>query len=312
MFAASPQPQPSIPTKSTDDVIKNVELATFMADVIEASNQSIIVVDFWAPWCEPCKQLGPILEKLIRSYNRTFRLAKIDIDKNPEIAQQLGVQSIPAVFAFFKGRPVDGFMGALPESQIKTWLERLLKATGVKPEPQEETFEEALKYASDFVAENNFAAAEEVYTEILVTNPEHPEAYAGLIRCFIAMGAIPEAEALLQKASEKLLKNKIFDSVRAALDLAVQTKQIQPTAELEKKIQQNPKDYQARFDLAMTCYAAGQKQEAVDHLLDIVKLNRAWNEDAARKQLVKFFEAFGAMDPITIAARKRLSSLLFS
>ena len=297
---------------ATVDPIKDVGLDTFMVDVIEVSKKHLVVVDFWAPWCGPCKQLGPMIEKVVRSYNGAVLLAKIDIDQNPEIAQQMGVQSIPAVFAFYQGRPVDGFMGALPETQIKSWIERVMKTANIPLPAIAENYDAALKYAADFLAAGDVAAAHEIYTDIITEDPLQPIAYAGLVRCLTTMGKLENARTMLQNVPEKMSKDKAIDSARAALELAEQAGQGGSVSDLEAKISQNSADYQARFDLALAYYAAGQKQEAVDALLEIVRLNRGWNDDAARKQLVKFFEAFGIMDPVTVAARKRLSSLLFA
>ncbi len=305
-FSLSPQePAPAAP-----DVIKDVALANFMVDVIEASKQHIVVVDFWAPWCGPCKQLTPVLEKLVLSYKGAMHLAKIDIDQNPDIAQQMGVQSIPAVFAFFKGRPVDGFMGAQTEAQVKSWLEKLVKTTGVTTPGDGLTT--ALKQAADFMAANDIATAQSIYADILDMEPTNVTAYAGFLRCLTSQGMMDEAKEMLANAPPEMAKDKALDPIRTALELAEQAGQSGSVTELQNKLQQNPQDHQIRFDLAMAHYAASQKEQAVDELLEIIRRNRSWNEDAARKQLVKFFEAFGMMDPLTMSARKRLSSILFS
>jgi putative thioredoxin len=299
------------PQVAADDLVKDVGLATFMVDVIEASKTQIIVVDFWAPWCGPCKQLGPALEKIVRAHKGAVRLVKIDIDKNPEIAGQMGVQSIPAVFAFFQGRPIDGFMGALPEAQIKSWVDRLVKTTGVKPTDKLGP-DTALKQAADYLSANDVAMAQAIYTDLLELDPSNAAAYAGVLRCLIAQGDIAQAKAMLQKAPGEMVKDKAFDPVHAAIELADQAEQSGSVVELRAKVEQNPADHQARFDLALAYYAAKQKEEAVDQLLELVRRDRQWNDAAARKQLVKFFEVFGPTDPLTIDARKRLSSILFS
>ncbi|MFY9287280.1 MAG: thioredoxin [Alphaproteobacteria bacterium] len=296
---------------AADDPIKDVGLATFMMDVIEASKSNIVIVDFWAPWCGPCKQLGPALEKVVRSYKGAVRMAKVDIDQNQEIAQQMGIQSIPAVFAFFQGRPVDGFQGALPEAQIKSWVERLLKATGAAANP-EGGLDTALKQAAEFLAANDVVTAQSIYTDILDMEPSNAVAYAGLLRCFMALGEVDRAKQMLESAPADIQKDKALDPIRTALELAEQSAQTGPVSDLQGKVEKDPADLQARYDLALAYYAADQKEKAVDELLDIVKRNRTWNEEAARKQLVKFFEAFGVMDPLTVSARKRLSSILFS
>ncbi|MDD5585940.1 MAG: thioredoxin [Alphaproteobacteria bacterium] len=285
-----------------------------MADVIDASRQKLVIVDFWAPWCGPCKQLGPILEKVVRANAESVSLAKIDIDRNPEIAQQMRVQSIPAVFAFFQGQPVDGFMGALPEPQIKAWVEKLLKAIGsALPQNAAAEIESALKQAAEFLANGDAATAQAVYADILADHQDNAAAYAGVLRCFLAQGEVERARKMLNDAPPEMAKDKAFDSVRTALELADQAQKASgSTAELQATVQKNPDDHQARFDLALAHYAAGQKEEAVDALLEIVRRDRKWNDEAARKQLVKLLETFGPTDPLTIAARKRLSSILFS
>ena len=316
MQTLSPLPrQPDAPNNVADPV-KDVELATFMADVIDASKDHLVVVDFWAPWCGPCKQLTPLLEKAVRAHKGAVRLAKIDIDKNPQIAQQMGVQSVPAVFAFFHGQPVDGFMGALPEAQIKSWLERLLKATasagGIAPDDSAGGLDVALKQADESLAGGDAVVAQSIYADILDQEPTHAAAYAGLLRSLIALGDMDRAKQMLASAPAEIAKDKALDSVRTSIELAAQAAQSGSAAELEAKLKQNPADHQVRFDLAMAHYAAGQKEQAVDQLLEIVRRARTWNEDAARKQLVKLFEAFGPTDPLTLSARKRLSSILFS
>lgn len=300
---------------ATANPVKDVSLSTFMADVIEASRTALVIVDFWAPWCGPCKQLGPTLEKVVASYKGVVQLAKIDIDKNPQIAQQMRVQSIPAVFAFFNGQPVDGFMGALPESQVKAWIDRLVKAVS-KALPGGAgvaNYDEALKQAAELLASGDHATAQAIYADILAEDPVNAAAYAGVLRCFLAKGETDKAREGLAKAPPEMAKDKAFDSVRSALELAEQAGQASGALEeLKAKVAGNPADHQARFDLALAHYAAGEREAAVDELLEIVRRDRKWNDEAARKQLVKLFDSFGAMDPLTVASRKRLSSILFS
>lgn len=286
-------------------------IANFMAEVIDGSRQRPVIVDFWAPWCGPCKQLVPLLEKLVRAQKGAVTLAKINIDTNPEIAQQMRVQSVPAVFAFFQGQPVDGFMGALPESQLKAWLDKLLKATGAAAPGA--GLDTALKQAEEFLASGDAATAQSIYADILDMEPTHAVAYAGVLRCLMAQGNATQARALLAQAPEAMAKDKAFAPIRTALELADQAQAAAGSLDaMQAKLQKDPNDHQARFDLAMAHYAAGQNEEAVEALLDIVRRNRAWNEEAARKQLVKLFEAFGPTHPLTIASRKRLSSILFA
>jgi putative thioredoxin len=223
----------------------------------------------------------------------------------------MGVQSVPAVFAFFRGQPVDGFAGALPEAQVKAWLERLSKAAGSKA-PASDGIDEALKHAADALAVGDAATAQAIYAQILDAEPAHVPAMAGLLRCMVAMGDMARAKATFAQLPPDTAKDKAFDAVRAAIELAEQAGGGGDIKALQAKLEQNPADHQVRFDLAMAHYAAGQREPAVDELLEIVRRARNWNEDAARKQLVKFFEAFGVMDPLTVAARKRLSSILFS
>lgn len=302
---------PQAPAPGAADPIRNVDLSTFMVDVIEASKQNIVIVDFWAPWCGPCKQLTPVLEKLVCSYKGAVFLAKVDIDQNPDIAQQMGVQSIPAVFAFYAGRPVDGFMGVQTEAQIKSWFERIIKATGANVKPWH-GLETALKQAADFLAEKDITKAQSIYADILDMEPSSATAYAGFVRCLMASNDMDAVKEMLANAPPEMLKDKAFDAVHAAMELADQAGKSGSVADLLTKVEQTPTDHQTRFDLAMAYYAAGQKEQAVDQLLEIVHRDRKWNEDGARKQLVKFFDAFGPMDPLTLSARKRLSSIMFS
>jgi putative thioredoxin len=298
---------------AADDAVRDVTLTNFKSEVLDASQTCLVLVDFWATWCGPCKQLTPILEKIVRASKGAVRLAKIDVDKNQPIAQQMGVQSVPAVFAFANGRPVDAFAGALPEAQVKTWIDQLLQQTGMTGGGDEKTnTDAALKQASEFLAAKDTSAARAVYADILDIEPANAIAYAGLMRCFVDEGDTLAAREMLANATPEIGRHKAMEPVRAALELAEQTGQTQPTTELEARLVQDPADHQARFDLALAYYANGKREEAVDALLEIVRRARTWNEDAARKQLVKFFEAFGVMDPLTVSARKRLSSLMFS
>ena len=305
----SMSPQPPLPPA---DLIKDVDLATFMRDVIEESKLQPVVVDFWATWCGPCKQLTPVLEKLVKAANGAVKLAKVDIDRNPQIAQQMGVQSVPAVFAFFQGRPLDGFLGAQTEGQVKSWLDKLVATTGAQPAGGDD-LASALKQAEAFLLEGDLMAAQSIFAEVLEVDPANATAYAGVLRCLLAANDPVGARQLLDAAPPDIAKHKALDGPRTALELAEQAGQAgADTTELDAKLAVNPADHQARFDLAMAHYAGGRREAAVDALLDIVRRQRSWNEDAARKQLVKFFEAFGPTDPLTIDGRKRLSSILFS
>ena len=298
---------------ASGDIIKDSGDRAFMADVIEASRTVPVIVDFWAPWCGPCKQLGPILEKAVLAAKGKVRLVKIDTDKDPMIASQLRVQSIPAVYAFFQGRPVDGFMGALPESQIKAFVDKLIKLAGAAGGDAGDMLEEVLAQAKEALEAGDIQTASEIYGEVLQADPENVNAaaYAGLVRCLIAADDLARAKQMLDQTPESIAKDKEIAAVRSALDVAEQAANAGPIPELTEQVTRNPDDHQARFDLALALFAAGKREAAVDELLESVRRDRSWNEEAARKQLVKFFEAFGPTDPLTIQTRRRLSSILF-
>ena len=304
----SPPPN-NAATPAANDVIKDGSDRTFMADVIEASRDVPVIVDFWAPWCGPCKQLGPALEKAVRAAKGAVKLVKIDTDQHPMIAQQLRVQSIPAVYAFFQGRPVDGFVGGQPESQIKTFVERLAKLAGGA---EDDMLEDALAQAKEALEAGDVAMASNIYGQILQAVPDSGAAYAGLVRCLIAAGDLERAKQMIAQAPEAVAKDKDLAAAKTAIEVAEQAKNAGPIPELMEKVAHDKNDHQARYDLAMALYAAGKRESAVDELLELVRRDRTWNEDAARKQLVKLFEAFGPKDPLTLSARRRLSSILFS
>ena len=283
--------------------------ANFAKDVIDASRERPVIVDFWAPWCGPCKQLGPALEKVVTGAKGAVALVKINIDENQALAQQLRIQSIPAVYAFYQGRPVDGFMGAVPESQVKQFVDRLVQSSGGDASGG---LAEVLDHAKQALAAGDAALAGQIYAEVNQVEPGNPDAIAGLARIKLLAKDMAGAKAVLATAPKEIEKHAEIAAVRTAIELAEQAESAGPVNELKAKVEANPKDHQARFDLAMALYAGGQREEAVDALLDLVRLDRKWNEEAARKQLVKFFEALGPMDPLTIDARKRLSSILFS
>jgi putative thioredoxin len=305
--AAAPAPG------GASDVVKDSTDRDFMVDVIEASRDVPVIVDFWAPWCGPCKQLGPIIEKLVRAAKGAVRLVKIDTDQHPMIASQLRVQSIPAVYAFFQGRPVDGFMGAKPESELKAFIEKLVKlakASGVGSPG--DILEEAFAQAKGMMEAGDLQGALDLYGEILHAEPENAQAYTGMVRCLIAAKDLENAKAMLAQAPESMAKDKELANVRAALEVAEQAANAGPIPELLEKVAHDANDHGSRFDLAMALFAAGKREAAVEELLQIVRRDRTWNEDAARKQLVKFFEAFGPTDPLTVQTRRKLSTILFS
>jgi len=287
-------------------VVKDTTTQTFVKDVIEESKRQPVLVDFWAEWCGPCKQLAPVLEKAVRAAKGKVKLVKMNIDKHPSIPGQLGIQSIPAVFAFANGQPVDGFLGALPESQVTAFIERVTKdRLG-----GEET--DLLKSADEALAQGDAATAANLYAQVLAQDSGNVAALAGLARSYVRTGAIEQAKQTLALVPEAKRNDAAVAAARAALDLAEQAKAVGPLAELEKKVADNPLDHQARFDLAVALNSKGRRAEAVDNLIEIVKRDRQWKEDGARKQLVQFFEAWGPTDEATINGRKRLSSILFS
>jgi putative thioredoxin len=287
-------------------VVKDTTTQTFVKDVIEESKRQPVLVDFWAEWCGPCKQLGPVLEKVVKAAKGKVKLVKMDIDKHPSIPGQLGIQSIPAVFAFVNGQPIDGFMGALPESQVQAFIERVTKDRIGGEEL------DVLKAANEAFAAGDAEGAAELYAQVLAQEPTSIAALAGLARAYVATDAIEEAKQTLALVPEAKRNDAAVAAARAALEVAEQAKSVGPLTELEQKVAANPLDHQARFDLAVALNGAGRRQEAVDNLLDIVKRDRKWNEDGARKQLVQFFEAWGPTDEATINGRKKLSSILFS
>lgn len=290
--------------------IKDATTASFGRDVIEASQQVPVIVDFWAPWCGPCKQLGPILEKAVAAAGGAVQLVKVNIDENPEIAQQLRIQSIPAVFAFAGGRPVDGFVGAVPESQIKAFVDRLIQAAGGQGGSP---VAEALEHAQAALDQGDPSTAGAVYGQILQQEPENAKALAGMARCFLATGQPDSARDLIAKLSPALQENVEIAAVRSALDLAAEAEAAAGRIpELTERVARDANDHQARFDLALACYAQDDAERAIEGLLDIVRRNRGWNEDAARKQLVKIFDALGPNHPLTLSGRQQLSLVLFS
>jgi len=294
------------PAPAMNGLIKDTTTQTFMKDVIEDSKHQPVIVDFWAPWCGPCKQLTPVLEKAVRAAKGKVKLVKMDIDKNPEIPGQMGIQSIPAVIAFVNGQPADGFMGALPESQVIAFLERLTKDK-IGGEDKD-----LLKAADAALAEGDAAGAAQLYAQALAADSANVAAMAGLARCYVETGALEQAKQTLALVPEAKRKDAPVAAAQAALDLAEQAKAIGPITELEAKVAANPLDHQARFDLAVALNAKNKRAEATQQLLDIVKRDRKWNEDGARKQLVQFFEAWGPTDESTLDGRRRLSSILFS
>jgi putative thioredoxin len=298
---SGPTPQPA------PDLIKETTTQTFVKDVIEESKRQPVLIDFWAPWCGPCRQLTPILEKVVRAAKGKVKLVKMNIDEHPSIPGQMGIQSIPAVIAFVNGQPADGFMGAVPESQVAAFINKLTAAM-----PGEPNVAEILKEAETALAEGDPATAASIYAEVLGQDSTNIAALAGLARCYATTGAIDQAKKTLAMVPESKRGEAAVKAVQASIDLAEQAKSLGPLSELERKVAANPLDHQARFDLATALNAGGKRAEATGQLLEIVRRDRKWNDDGARKQLLQFFDAWGPNDAATVEGRKRLSTILFA
>jgi putative thioredoxin len=294
-------------TSAPSAYIKDSGIDTFAADVIDASREVPVIVDFWAPWCGPCKQLGPMLEKLVNEAKGAVRMVKVNIDENQEIARQLRIQSIPTVYAFKNGQPVDGFMGAVPESQLRAFLQNL---TG--GHAGHDHAEEVLAAADEAFAAGDVNMAAQAYAHVLQDEPGHPKAVAGLARCYLKTGDVERAKNTLQLVRPDGATDEAIRAVEAELKLREQAADTGDLDEFKKKLDADPNDHQARYDLALALDAKGDREGAMNELLDIVKRDRKWNDDAARKHLVTLFEALGPADPLTLAARRKLSSILFS
>jgi putative thioredoxin len=295
-----------VQSAAADGFVKDTTTQGFLKDVIEESKRQPVLVDFWAPWCGPCKQLTPVLEKAVRAAKGKVKLVKMNIDEHPAIPGQMGIQSIPAVIAFVNGQPADGFMGALPESQVVAFLERLTKDR-IGGEAQD-----LLKAADALLADGDAAGAADLYAQLLAEDNTNVQALAGLTRCYVETGAIEQARQTLALVPDSKANDASVVAARAALDLAEQAKTLGPIGELEQKVAANPLDHQARFDLALALNGKGRRLDALEHLISIVRRDRKWNDDGARKQLVQLFEAWGPTDEATIEGRKRLSSILFA
>ena len=287
------------------DLIKNTTTKDFMRDVVDASREVPVLVDFWAPWCGPCRQLTPLLEKAVRAAKGAVKLVKLNIDEHPEIPGQMGVQSIPAVFAFQDGRPVDGFMGALPESRIKSFIARLIGDESADAAADLDAADEAL-------AAGDANTAAQAFAEALQKDAENDRAAAGLAKCYIKTGDLTRAEQTLALVPPAKADSAPVASARASLELAQKAASAGDADSLRAKLEANPNDSQSRFDLAVALNAKGDRQGALDELLTIIRKDRAFDDDAARKQLLQLFDAWGSSDPATISGRQRLSSLLFA
>ena len=288
------------------DLIRDVSEATFMAEVVEASREVPVIVDFWAPWCGPCKALGPVLEAAVTDARGKVRMAKINVDENQEIAGQLRVQSIPTVMAFFDGKPVDGFQGAQSAGQVKAFVDRVAALGG------DGGLAEAIEAAALMLTEGATDDAAETFAAILEEEPANAPAYGGLMRAKLALGAEAEVEALLAAVPEAIAKAAEIEAVRAQIALAKQAANAGPVADLQALVAADPANHQARFDLAQALYAAGEVEAAVDELLDLFRRDREWNEGAAKAQLFTIFDALKPQDPIVLKGRRRLSSMIFA
>lgn len=294
-------------TSSNTNNIKDVTSENFMEEVVELSKSTPVIVDFWAPWCGPCKELGPNIEKAVSGTNGKVILAKVNIDENQAIAAQLRVQSIPTVYAFVDGQPVDGFMGAQPESAINDFVKKVSDLNKSGP-----NIDEMLESAHSLYKEKNYADAGEVFETILSIDAEKKEAISGYIRSLIGLKKYEAASDFISSIEDKIKEDNIVKEAIAALDLTIKADGASSkTSELRMKIESNPKDMESRQELAIALYGAGEIEGALDCLLDSINFDRNWNEEAARKQLVEFFSAIGLQDPIVVSARKRLSSILF-
>ena len=294
-------------TASLADLIKDGSTETFVTDVMEVSATIPVIVDFWAPWCGPCKQLTPLLEKVVREARGAVRLVKINVDDNQTLAGQLRVQSVPTVYAFKAGRPFDAFTGALPESQIRSFVQRL--TAGIEAPP---SIAELVEQANLALTDGDLQSAAHMFQQILSEEPENPGAIGGLIRTLVAAEDYDTARAYLGQIPEKLAQHGDIAAARTALDLATSALALGPLDALKQKVAQDPNDLQARFDLALGYYAAGNAEQAIDDLLNLYRANRSWNDQAAKTQLLQIFEALGFDHPLTLSGRRQLSSLLFS
>jgi putative thioredoxin len=302
-----------VPAAGGAAVIKDSDQNSFMADVIEASREVPIIVDFWATWCGPCKTLTPIIEKVVQNAGGAVRLVKIDVDKAPDISAQLQIQSIPTVYAFKDGQPVDGFQGALPDSQVQAWVDALIQKHGGAAEAGPSPLDEALDTADAALAADDIANAGALYAQVLNHEPDNIRALTGMIRAYLKAGKTDKAREIANQASPEALKSDELTGAISALELAEAGSAMAGEIDaLRAKVEADPADNQARFDFAVAAFATNDAEAAIDSLVEIIRRKRDWNEDAARTELLKIFEALGPADPLTASGRRKLSSVLFS
>ncbi len=291
------------------DLIKDGSEATFMEDVIQASQDVPVIVDFWAPWCGPCKTLGPALEQAVTEAKGAVKMVKIDVDQNQGIAGQLQIQSIPTVYAFYQGKPVDAFQGALPGSEIKAFIDKLVTLSGGEADGG---LADALEAAESMLEEGAAVDAAQTFAAILGEDPTSAAAYGGMIRAYLAAGELDQAQALIDNAPDEIKASPEFETAKAQIDLSKQAEQAGPVAELEAALAKDENDHQARLDLAIALHANGNAEAAIDHLLELFRRDREWNDGAAKMQLFTVFDALKADDPIVLAGRRKLSSMIFA
>lgn len=292
------------------DLIKDATEATFMTDVVEASKEQPVIVDFWAPWCGPCKTLGPMLEEAVKAAAGAVRMVKVNVDEAQNIAGQLQIQSIPTVYAFYNGQPIDGFQGALPGSEIKAFIDKVVQAAG--GEAPGEGLAEAVSAAEEMLADGAAVDAAQTFAAILEQDPQNAAAFGGMARSHIALGDIEQAEAILNGAPAEISDAQEIEAARAQIDLARQAADAGPLSDLAAAVEAEPDNLQARFDLALALHANGEVEQAVEQLLTLFGKDREWNEGAAKAQLFTIFDALQPNDPIVLNGRRRLSSMIFA
>ncbi len=301
----------TIPPAANDDIVFDAGTQDFEDRVMRASMDLPVLVDFWAPWCGPCKQLTPVIEEAVRAAGGKVKLAKVNIDEHPELAQALRIQSVPMVFGFIQGQPVNAFVGVKSKTEISSFIDQLVKMAK-SAQPDAIDVPKALAEAAAALANGDLNIAQGVYVQILTQDELNVQAYTGLIRTFIAGGQLEHAQEMIGEAPPEIAKDPAFEAARTALDLAANAPSGGELAKLTEKLKQNPADHQTRFDLAEGLFASGNKEQAIDELIEIIRRNRAWEDEKARKQLLKFFDALGPADPLTAAGRRKLSTVLFS